>query len=277
MVSAETGHPRAAMQPAAMPVLPAAALRHGAPPMAIQRWRAAAAARPPRHARLWAGGSAVAPSEGQRAAAAWAGRQPVASTWSAGRQASAHTSALWQCRPPTPPARPAPVPACLPACLQSKRTKKVGIVGKYGTRYGASLRKQIKKIEVSQHSKYFCSFCGKVRAPAGRKRGCGWAGCSRRCRAPGADWLAGCMAQQNPCSAACHATAITALPLPRSMCALQCCRGPDLLVLAALRLTRPHAACLPARPQFGMKRLVVGIWKCKACNKTQAGGAYVLK
>lgn len=46
---------------------------------------------------------------------------------------------------------------------QSKRTKKVGIVGKYGTRYGASLRKQIKKIEVAQHSKYFCSFCGKVR------------------------------------------------------------------------------------------------------------------
>ncbi|KAF8065952.1 60S ribosomal protein L37a-2 [Scenedesmus sp. PABB004] len=43
----------------------------------------------------------------------------------------------------------------------SKRTKKVGIVGKYGTRYGASLRKQIKKMEVSQHSKYFCNFCGK--------------------------------------------------------------------------------------------------------------------
>lgn len=36
-------------------------------------------------------------------------------------------------------------------------------MGKYGTRYGASLRKQIKKIEVSQHSRYFCSFCGKVR------------------------------------------------------------------------------------------------------------------
>ena len=47
--------------------------------------------------------------------------------------------------------------------LQSKRTKKVGIVGKYGTRYGASLRKQIKKTEVSQHSKYLCSFCGKAR------------------------------------------------------------------------------------------------------------------
>ena len=71
---------------------------------------------------------------------------------------------------------------------QSKRTKKVGIVGKYGTRYGSSLRKQIKKIEVSQHSKYFCSFCGK----------------------------------------------------------------------------------------YGMKRSAVGIWKCKGCNKTQAGGAYTL-
>ncbi|GBG78029.1 hypothetical protein CBR_g25964 [Chara braunii] len=43
----------------------------------------------------------------------------------------------------------------------TKRTKKAGIVGKYGTRYGASLRKQIKKIEVSQHSKFFCEFCGK--------------------------------------------------------------------------------------------------------------------
>lgn len=52
--------------------------------------------------------------------------------------------------------------ACV-CCAQSKRTKKVGIVGKYGTRYGASLRKQIKKMEVSQHSKYFCQFCGKVR------------------------------------------------------------------------------------------------------------------
>jgi large subunit ribosomal protein L37Ae len=43
----------------------------------------------------------------------------------------------------------------------AKRTKKVGIVGKYGTRYGASLRKVIKKIEVSQHASYTCRFCGK--------------------------------------------------------------------------------------------------------------------
>merc|ERR1712176_1464546 len=43
----------------------------------------------------------------------------------------------------------------------SKRTKKVGITGKYGTRYGASLRKTVKKMEVSQHAKYTCGFCGK--------------------------------------------------------------------------------------------------------------------
>jgi len=43
----------------------------------------------------------------------------------------------------------------------SKRTNKVGLTGKYGTRYGSSIRKQIKKIEVLQHSKYNCNFCGK--------------------------------------------------------------------------------------------------------------------
>merc|ERR1711939_667342 len=44
----------------------------------------------------------------------------------------------------------------------TKRTKKVGVTGKYGTRYGASLRKQVKKIEISQHARYTCTFCGKV-------------------------------------------------------------------------------------------------------------------
>ena len=42
-----------------------------------------------------------------------------------------------------------------------KRTKKVGITGKYGTRYGGTLRKVIKKMEVTQHSRYICTFCGK--------------------------------------------------------------------------------------------------------------------
>ncbi|KAI5984319.1 60S ribosomal protein L37 [Pisolithus albus] len=44
---------------------------------------------------------------------------------------------------------------------QTKRTRKVGVTGKYGTRYGASLRKQVKKMEVTQHARYTCTFCGK--------------------------------------------------------------------------------------------------------------------
>ncbi|KAF9525360.1 ribosomal L37ae protein family-domain-containing protein [Crepidotus variabilis] len=47
------------------------------------------------------------------------------------------------------------------AKAKTKRTKKVGITGKYGTRYGASLRKQVKKMEISQHARYTCTFCGK--------------------------------------------------------------------------------------------------------------------
>jgi large subunit ribosomal protein L37Ae len=38
----------------------------------------------------------------------------------------------------------------------------VGICGKYGMKYGASLRKTIKKIEISQRKKYVCPFCGKM-------------------------------------------------------------------------------------------------------------------
>nr|XP_035120784.2 60S ribosomal protein L37a-like [Callithrix jacchus] len=44
----------------------------------------------------------------------------------------------------------------------AKRTKKAGIVSKYGTRYGP-LQKMVKKIEISQHAKYTCSFCGKTK------------------------------------------------------------------------------------------------------------------
>ena len=51
---------------------------------------------------------------------------------------------------------------CLPAATMGKRTKKVGITGKYGTRYGASIRKVLRKIEISQHAKYTCPFCGKL-------------------------------------------------------------------------------------------------------------------
>ncbi|XP_049623504.1 60S ribosomal protein L37a-like [Suncus etruscus] len=42
----------------------------------------------------------------------------------------------------------------------TKRTKKVGIVGKYGTHYSAHIEI---KIEISQHAKYIGSFCGKTK------------------------------------------------------------------------------------------------------------------
>ncbi|KAM9651000.1 large ribosomal subunit protein eL43-like [Trichechus inunguis] len=45
----------------------------------------------------------------------------------------------------------------------AKRTKKVGIVGKYGSPYGASLKKMVKKTEISEHATYTCSFCGKTK------------------------------------------------------------------------------------------------------------------
>ena len=42
------------------------------------------------------------------------------------------------------------------------RTAKVGITGKYGTRYGQKLRKQVKAIEILQRVKSICPFCGKT-------------------------------------------------------------------------------------------------------------------
>lgn len=48
--------------------------------------------------------------------------------------------------------------------MPAKRTKKVGISGKYGTRYGASLRKLVKKIETTQHAKVSPGV-GGARAP----------------------------------------------------------------------------------------------------------------
>jgi large subunit ribosomal protein L37Ae len=43
----------------------------------------------------------------------------------------------------------------------AKRTKKVGIVGKYGTKFGATLRKIVKKFEVTKKAKYLSPFSGK--------------------------------------------------------------------------------------------------------------------
>ena len=48
------------------------------------------------------------------------------------------------------------------------RTRKVGITGKYGTRYGQKLRKQVKAIEILQRTKSICPFCGKKVIPGKR-------------------------------------------------------------------------------------------------------------
>ena len=45
-----------------------------------------------------------------------------------------------------------------------------GIVGKYGTRYGASLRKVVKKFEITQRAKYVSPFSGKESV---RREACG--------------------------------------------------------------------------------------------------------
>jgi large subunit ribosomal protein L37Ae len=68
-----------------------------------------------------------------------------------------------------------------------KRTRKVGICGKYGTRYGASLRKTVKKMEITQHAKYTCPFCAK---DAVKRKAVGIWECKRcRKRIAGGAWV----------------------------------------------------------------------------------------
>ena len=43
------------------------------------------------------------------------------------------------------------------------KTKKVGIVGRYGTRYGVSVRRRIKEVEDSLHKAHTCPACNAAR------------------------------------------------------------------------------------------------------------------
>lgn len=52
----------------------------------------------------------------------------------------------------------------------ARRTQKVGITGKYGTRYGRAARKQLLTIEVQQRTLYTCPFCAKDRV---QRNACG--------------------------------------------------------------------------------------------------------
>ncbi|AFN83347.1 60S ribosomal protein L37A [Encephalitozoon romaleae SJ-2008] len=44
-----------------------------------------------------------------------------------------------------------------------KGTKKVGIAGSFGARYGSTLRKRMKAVLETQRAKYSCEACGKKR------------------------------------------------------------------------------------------------------------------
>ncbi|OYT39811.1 MAG: 50S ribosomal protein L37ae [Desulfurococcales archaeon ex4484_58] len=65
-----------------------------------------------------------------------------------------------------------------------KRTRVVGIAGRYGARYGSTLRKKVRDILQKRYSPHTCPFCGYkgkvVRLSTGiwmcRKCGVKWAG-----------------------------------------------------------------------------------------------------
>jgi large subunit ribosomal protein L37Ae len=64
------------------------------------------------------------------------------------------------------------------------RTKVVGIAGRYGARYGATLRKKVKEVLMRRYAPHICPFCGHkgrvVRLSTGiwtcKKCGAKWAG-----------------------------------------------------------------------------------------------------
>jgi large subunit ribosomal protein L37Ae len=64
------------------------------------------------------------------------------------------------------------------------RTKVVGIAGRYGARYGATLRKKVKDVLTKRYAPHTCPFCGHsgrvVRLSTGiwtcKKCGAKWAG-----------------------------------------------------------------------------------------------------
>ncbi|HWG90986.1 MAG TPA: 50S ribosomal protein L37ae [Candidatus Thermoplasmatota archaeon] len=45
----------------------------------------------------------------------------------------------------------------------SMRTKKVKSVGRFGTRYGVSIRRRIREVEVRQKAEHACPGCGALR------------------------------------------------------------------------------------------------------------------
>ena len=74
------------------------------------------------------------------------------------QEAGHHRQVRNAVRTRAPRAAPAaPAHCCLPCGALEPRADRAWVP----LSYGASLRKQIKKQEVSQHAKYLCDFCGK--------------------------------------------------------------------------------------------------------------------
>ncbi len=48
--------------------------------------------------------------------------------------------------------------------MKMSGTKKVGITGRFGPRYGLRIRRRVKKIEEKQKSKHECPYCHKHNA-----------------------------------------------------------------------------------------------------------------
>ncbi|TVU35541.1 hypothetical protein EJB05_17437, partial [Eragrostis curvula] len=147
----------------------------------------------------------------------------------------------------------------------TKRTKKAGIVGKYGTRYGASLRKQIKKMEVSQHSKYFCEFCGKF---AVKRKAVGIWGCKDcgKVKAGGAYTMN-------------TASAVTAKRTKKAgiVGKYGTRYGASLRKqIKKMEVSQHSKYFCEFCGKFAVKRKAVGIWGCKDCGKVKAGGAYTM-
>ncbi|MFC2174611.1 50S ribosomal protein L37ae [archaeon] len=45
---------------------------------------------------------------------------------------------------------------------KSKKTKKVGVAGRFGSRYGRKIRENVRKVEVKSKAKHDCPQCGKL-------------------------------------------------------------------------------------------------------------------
>ena len=146
------------------------------------------------------------------------------------------------------------------------RTGQVHITGKYGVRYGASLRKQIKKIEVTQHAKYTCG-CKFLHSSAPLPS------CERACGTPCRLRPARRRARRIP-QRSCRAAARTLGPGGRTVKTgarhASWERG-----LQKSRLVTCAVVCAVCGKD-AVKRSATGIWACKACRKVVAGGAYVM-